>query len=79
MSAYQELLDFVTAMYPDRAFLSRKEAAKLMGVNIKTVTAAIERKYNPLPARNVSNGIKNKSYIIPITELCKWGMGMRVI
>jgi hypothetical protein len=47
-------------------------------LNIKTVIAAIERKYNPLPARNVSNGIKNKSYIIPITTLCKWGEGKRI-
>lgn len=65
-------------LYPGRAFLKPKEAAEVMGLNIKTVIAAIERKYNPLPARNVSNGIKNKSYIIPITTLCKWGEGKRI-
>lgn len=72
-----EMRDLIKELYPGRAFLKPKEAAKLMGVNIKTVIAAIERKYNPLPARNVSNGIKNKSYIIPVTELCRWGSGKR--
>lgn len=72
------MYEIITEMYPGRAFLKKHEVARIMGVNIKTVTAAIERKHNPLPARNISNGIKNKSYIIPITELCKWGMGMRV-
>lgn len=79
MMEQNEFVKFVTERYPNRAFLKPKEVAELMGVNIKTVVAAIERKHNPLPARNISNGIKNKSYIIPITELCKWGMGMRVI
>ena len=74
----KELEALINEKYPDRAFLKPKEAAELMGLNIKTVIAAIERKYNPLPARNISNGIKNKSYIIPITELCKWGCGKRV-
>ena len=74
----KELEARINEKYPDRAFLKPNEAAELMGLNIKTVIAAIERKYNPLPARNISNGIKNKSYIIPITELCKWGCGKRV-
>lgn len=77
MSAENELRELINEMYPGRAFLKPKEAAAIMGVNIKTVTAAIERKYNPLPARNVSNGIKNKCYIIPVTELCRWGCGRR--
>lgn len=74
----KELEARINEKYPDRAFLKPREAAELMGLNIKTVIAAIERKYNPLPARNISNGIKNKSYIIPITELCKWGCGKRL-
>jgi hypothetical protein len=74
----KELRELIQGRFPERAFLSPKEAAELMGVNIKTVVAAIERKYNPLPARNVSNGLKNKKYIIPVTELCRWGMGKRV-
>jgi hypothetical protein len=78
MSADKELRDLISERFPGKMFIKPKEAAEIMGVNIKTVIAAIERKHNPLPARNISNGIKNKSYIIPITELCKWGMGMRV-
>lgn len=78
MDRTDTLKELISELYPGRAFLKPKEAAAVMGVNIKTVIAAIERKYNPLPARNVSSGIKNKSYIIPIPEFCKWGRGARV-
>ena len=76
--AEKELRELINELYPGKAFLKPKEAAAVLGVNIKTVVAAIERKYNPLPARNISNGIKKKSYVIPVTELCRWGMGKRI-
>lgn len=72
------MYEIITEMYPGRAFLKKHEVARIMGVNIKTVTAAIERKYNPLPARNLSNGIKRKTYIIPIDALCRWSEGKRL-
>lgn len=77
MEGLKELIELVNQKYPDRLFLKPQEAADIIGCNRKTVVAAIERRYNPLPARNVSAGIKNKSYIIPVTELCRWSLGRR--
>lgn len=77
MQGYYEMLELIEKKYPDRAFLKPKEAAEIMGCNIKTVMVAINKRYNPLPARNVSSGIKNKSYIIPVTELCRWAVRSR--
>ena len=73
----RELIELVRKKYPEKAFLKPREAAEVLGCNIKTVYSCIERRYNPLPARNISNGIKNKAYIIPVTELCRWSMGKR--
>lgn len=77
-SGAYDLYSIITEIYPRRAFLHPEEVAELLGVNVKTVREAIKRKYNPLPARDVSKGTKNKYYVIPITELCKWGTGRRV-
>lgn len=72
-----ELVALIHEMYPRRAFLTVNEAADLMGVSGKTIKDAIERKHNPLPARNILKGTKNKSYIIPITAIADWGSGKR--
>lgn len=72
-----ELIELVKKKYPEKAFLKPREVADVLGCNIKTVYQCIERRYNPLPARNISGGIKNKSYIVPVTELCRWSMGRR--
>lgn len=77
MEGLNELIELVTKKYPGKAFLKPREAAEVLGCNIKTVYSCIERRYNPLPARNISAGIKNKAYIIPVTELCRWSMGRR--
>ena len=71
---YYELLELVERKHPDKAFLKPREVAELLGCNIKTVMAAINKKYNPLPARNVGGGIKNKSYLVPVTEFCRWAI-----
>ena len=77
MEGLTELVALVNKKYPDKAFLKPKEVADVLDCNIKTVYSCIERKYNPLPARNISSGIKNKAYIIPVTALCRWAMGKR--
>lgn len=77
MEGYYEMLELIEKKYPGRAFLKPKEAAELLGVNIKTLVAAINKRYNALPARNVSSGIKYKSYLIPVTELCRWSVNNR--
>lgn len=71
---YDELVELIEKQYPGRVFLKPKEAAGIIGCNIKTVVAAIEKRYNALPARNISAGIKNKSYIIPISEFVRWAI-----
>jgi hypothetical protein len=77
MQGYYELLELIEKKHPEKAFLKPKEAAEIMGVNIKTIMTAINKKYNPLPARNVGAGVKNKSYIIPVTELARWAVARR--
>lgn len=71
-AGYRDALEFITQMFPDRVALKPSEVAEYLGVNIKTVTAAIQRKRDPLPAKDVGGGKKNHSYIIPITELARW-------
>ena len=75
INGYREALELLMALYPGRATLRINEAAEAMGVHTQTITAAIRRKKNPLPAQNVSGGIKNKSYVIPITALARWQCG----
>ncbi len=74
-AGYDELLEMIEKKFPDRVFLHPKEAATIIGCNIKTVYEAIEKKYKPLPAKNIGSGLKNKRYVIPITELISWAIG----
>lgn len=75
MEGYYEMLEMIEKKYPGKLFLKPKEAAEITGCNIKTIVSAINKKYNPLPARNVGGGIQNKSYIIPISEFIRWCLG----
>ena len=77
MEGYQEMLEIIEKKYPGRAFLSVKEASEILGVNVKTVSAAIRKKYNGLNARNVSAGLHNKMYRIAVPEIIRWGLGRR--
>ena len=77
MEGYQEMLELIEKKYPGRAFLKPKEVADITNCNIKTVFAAINKRYNALPARNISAGLKNRSYIIPIPEFIRWSLGRR--
>lgn len=72
IEGYHEILALIQSVYPQKAFLRVGEAAKVTGLNAKTIKAAIEKKYNPLPAINVSAGIKNKTYLIPVPSLIRW-------
>ena len=75
MPGYREMLELISIKYPERTSLSVEEVAKLLGVHRQTVTAAITRKRNPLPAQNIGVGTKNKSYIIPIPAFAHWQCG----
>ena len=69
---YRELLELLTAAFPGRATLKVEEAASAIGVHRTTITEAIRRRNDPLPAQVVGAGKKNFTYIIPITGLARW-------
>ena len=75
---YREMLANYESKYPGRSFLRPKEVADELGCDIKTVRTAIERKHNPIPARNIGAGIHNKTYVIPIAPFIRWSLGRRV-
>lgn len=75
LSGYRDLLELIRDMYPERTALNVEEAARALGVHRQTITAAIMRRSNPLPAQNISKGQKYKTYIIPITALARWQCG----
>ena len=75
MDGYRDLLAMLSERFPTRTALSVNEAAQVLGVHPQTITAAINRKKNPLPAQNVSGGTKNKKYLISIPALARWSCG----
>ena len=75
LDGYREALELLRELYPGRTALKIPEAAAALGVHTQTLTAAINRKRNPLPAQNVSGGARNKSYVIPLTALARWQCG----
>ena len=71
---YRDMLELITGIFPGRTCLHVEEAAKAVGVNRKTITEAINKIREPLPARTVGRGKKNRTYIIPITGLARWAV-----
>lgn len=69
---YREMLEILLTAYPGRVALKVEEAAAVMGVHRTTITDAIRRRVDPLPAQKVGNGKKNDSFVIPITGLARW-------
>ena len=65
---YREQLELLKDRFPDRVTITPQEAAKAMGVNIKTVYAAINRIRDPLPTISVT---KNRK-VVPIAALARW-------
>lgn len=69
---FRDTLALLCERYPNRSALTVDEAARELGMSRKSVTAAIERRVNPLPARDVSRGKLNRVYRIPITAIANW-------
>ena len=69
---YRELLEILLEKYPGRVSLKVEEAARAIGVHRTTITEAIVRRVDPLPAQRVGMGKKNATYVIPITGLARW-------
>lgn len=73
---YREQLEVLLKMFPNRTALNVQEVAKVMNCNERTVKAAIERRKDPLPARNIAqSSAQRKRYLIPITALARWQIG----
>jgi hypothetical protein len=69
---YREQLALIRDIFPQKISLTVDEVALVLGKDRKTITALIERRTNPLPAQDVSQGRKNHKYIIPVTALARW-------
>jgi len=74
---YRDMLELLMTAYPGRTSLNVAEAAAALGLHRTTVTAAITRHYDPLPAQVVGEGKQRKSYLIPITGLARWSVARR--
>ena len=74
---YRDILEMLMKDYPGRTSLNVAEAAAALGLHRTTVTAAITRRYDPLPAQMVGAGKIRKTYLIPITGLARWAVGRR--
>lgn len=70
---FRDQIERLSSIYPDKIALSVIEAAKVLGVDKRTVLVLIEKKQ--LAAMDVSKGEKNKRYIIPITALARMAAG----
>ena len=75
VEGYRDTLAMLSERFPTRTSLSVNEAAQVLGVHPQTIVAAINRKRNPLPAQNISAGLKNKKFVISIPALARWTCG----
>lgn len=68
VKGYRESLEMIREYFPDRISINPDECAKLMGVDRKTVYAAIRKAKNPLPSKRLGS----RGYQIPVTRLAEW-------
>ena len=74
---YREQLELITRKIEERfpesmGMLTPAQVAEFLGCNIKTVHNNINRRYNPLPAKNIAVG--RTVWRIPITGLARWSL-----
>lgn len=65
---YREMYEQLQTLFPGRAAISPKEAASVMGCDVRTVYTAMRRVNNPLPNRAISK----KKVVIPVPQFAKW-------
>ena len=67
-AGYRDALAFLMDKFPDRAGISVKEAAEVMGVNITTVYDSMRtQRKEPLPHKKIGGKL-----VIPIPALARW-------
>jgi hypothetical protein len=55
-------------LFPNKSFLTPPQAALVLGVDVRTIRAAVNKRSNPIPCVWVSP----KRYKIPVEGLSKW-------
>lgn len=75
---YRENLELITRKIEEKfpgsmGMLTVTQTAEFLECNVKTVLNNINRRYNPLPAKNIAVG--RKVWRIPITGLARWTLG----
>ena len=71
---YRDQIERLAEIYPDKVALSVTEAAKVLGIDRRTVVVLIEQR--KLAAMDIaSKQSKNRRYIIPITAIARMAAG----
>ena len=75
---FRDQLELITRKieerYPDSlGMLTTEQVADYLGCTVKTVLNNINRRCDPLPAKNISVG--RTVWRIPIISLARWSMG----
>ena len=71
---YREQIERIAEIYPNRVTLTLTEAAKVLGIDRRTVVVLIEQR--KLAAMDIaSKQSKNRRYIIPITAIARMAAG----
>lgn len=71
---YEIALKRIEDLFPNAVgMLTTAQAAEYLGCNIKTVIKLINKKHNPLPAKDI--GIGRTVYRVPIANLVRWSIG----
>ena len=65
---YRENLELLREHFPGRGCINMAEAADFLGVEIKTVHAAIQNRTNPLPTKKVGT----HRVVIPLALFARW-------
>lgn len=70
---YRENYELLRELFPGRATVSTTEAAQAIGIDVRTIRAAIELVRDPLPSCKIGE----KKVVIPIPALARWMCGRR--
>ena len=70
---YREQIERLADIYPNKVALSLTEAASALGIDKRTLLVLIDKK--KLPATDISNGSRNRRYIISVTAIARMMAG----
>lgn len=70
-NGYRAMLGRLNELYPKKEYLSRAEAADVLGISAKVLNKLVDAKKIKVIDTNIG-GI-NRHYIIAKTEIARWG------